>query len=374
MITLNEGGKLVINNWTFQRISSYEEGSILHAGYRKTTAVISDSIFSNNTSIKGGIFSVDSESIINIIGCSIYNTFAVNSGVIHASNNGYFNIINSEIYNNYAISSSVSQIIDVSTIPIIENTTFHDNLSLVKEKVAIEVNIACFYLWFMQKAYQDYLKANPKIYQVDSSSFIFQLIQANIIFRNGVKIYNSQSIINSFISTFTISDSLFYNITAVYYAFKMISTNANISNWVFKQITTNNSSSLFQASFESTMYIQNITFANSSLPLLSSTSSDIAMQYIIIDHIISSNSLIDIRDSLNFKYLDSVLTLSNSNTDWLIHISTSAAQIISNITVDSTINSPFWIHSSTVDIFEKVKLEQWSNHLVIDLSKNKASK
>ena len=64
LITLNEGGILNITNWVFQKISSLDEGAIVHAGYRKTFTTIANSTFTNNTSIKGGIFTIDNESVI----------------------------------------------------------------------------------------------------------------------------------------------------------------------------------------------------------------------------------------------------------------------------------------------------------------------
>ena len=36
LITVNEGGRLEIDNWKFEQISWWEEGAVLHAGYRKT--------------------------------------------------------------------------------------------------------------------------------------------------------------------------------------------------------------------------------------------------------------------------------------------------------------------------------------------------
>ena len=120
-ITIREGGNLEIINGEFSGISCVEEGAVLFAGYRRTTTVIRNSTFTNNTAITGGIFNVESESVVKVYDSVITINFAVNSGVIHSSSNGYFEFYNTGFLYNYAVSASISQVLDVSTTSIVDN-------------------------------------------------------------------------------------------------------------------------------------------------------------------------------------------------------------------------------------------------------------
>ena len=109
LIQVNEGGYLEINQSNFSAIYWFEEGPVLYAGSQRATVIITNSTFYNNTSLQGGVFNVDSESVIKIYNWEISYNFGVVSGVIHADNNGYYEVYGSHIHHNYAISSSVSQ-------------------------------------------------------------------------------------------------------------------------------------------------------------------------------------------------------------------------------------------------------------------------
>ena len=141
LISINEGGQLVITGCTFSQITCLEEGSVIYAGFQRTTTSIYSSTFVNNTSVQGGVFIVDSESVIKIYNSSLSYNFGVVSGVIQASNNGYFEIYGSHIHHNYAVSSSVSQIFDVVTTPIIDSSQFNDNIVIDSASLTSELTV-----------------------------------------------------------------------------------------------------------------------------------------------------------------------------------------------------------------------------------------
>ena len=66
----------------------------------------------NNTAITGGVFVVESESLVHIHDSLITNNFAVEAGVVLAHTNGYFEFENTTITENYAISVPVGEILD----------------------------------------------------------------------------------------------------------------------------------------------------------------------------------------------------------------------------------------------------------------------
>jgi hypothetical protein len=65
-IIVNEGGELVVENGTFSKISSFEEGGVIYMGYQKASATVKSSTFTNNTSVNGGVFFVESESVLKV--------------------------------------------------------------------------------------------------------------------------------------------------------------------------------------------------------------------------------------------------------------------------------------------------------------------
>ena len=63
-ISINQGGQLEINNCSFTNIVSYQDGAVIKAGTRQTVTIISDTKFTNNSAIQGGVFSIQEESVI----------------------------------------------------------------------------------------------------------------------------------------------------------------------------------------------------------------------------------------------------------------------------------------------------------------------
>lgn len=65
--------------------------------------------------------------MIQLYNCVILANFAIRSTLISASNNGYFEIYDSKIYHNYAVSNLISEIRNVWTEPVLDNTQIYDN-------------------------------------------------------------------------------------------------------------------------------------------------------------------------------------------------------------------------------------------------------
>ena len=63
-ISVNEGGRLEVDNCTFTNVSSFRSGAVVNAGFQKSETVIQNSIFQNNSAAEGGLFFIESESSI----------------------------------------------------------------------------------------------------------------------------------------------------------------------------------------------------------------------------------------------------------------------------------------------------------------------
>ena len=88
---------------------------MLFAGYQKAVAEIYDTTFENNTSIQGGVFQIEFESVVKLYNCNLVNNFAVEAGVVRVNKDGHFEFTNVVIRENNAISMSVAELFDTAT-------------------------------------------------------------------------------------------------------------------------------------------------------------------------------------------------------------------------------------------------------------------
>ena len=156
-INILTGGSLEINNSSFANIFNIQSGAVIYAGYTNSTTTIRNSVFTNNTSLKGGVFNIEYNSVIVLDSWVISNSFAVESGVVQSSNNGYYKFYNSIFTYNYALSSAFGEIFDVSTNPLISNWTISNNFIKSKSSILNEINRSWKDLWFLQKSFSQYL-------------------------------------------------------------------------------------------------------------------------------------------------------------------------------------------------------------------------
>ena len=96
-------------------------------------ANIYDSAFENNTALQGGVFNIESGSVIKLHNVSITHNFAVEGGVVWARNDGYFEFYSVTITENYALSLIIGEVFDVPSTSIINNCVISDNYLISKE-------------------------------------------------------------------------------------------------------------------------------------------------------------------------------------------------------------------------------------------------
>ena len=368
LISINEGGQLVITGCTFSQITCLEEGSVIYSGFQRTTTSIYSSTFVNNTSVQGGVFIVDNESAIKIYNSSLSYNFGVVSGVIQASNNGYFEIYGSHIHHNYAISSSVSQIFDVVTTPIIDSSQFNDNIVIDSTSLTSELTVKWVYLCFLPSSLKSYLIANKNLYNQVSSNRVFQLIQGSLIIQNGWTFSREVSLIDCFISQLSISNSQFYSDTISEYLIKITSSTASIINWTFYGQSSTDNSGLIQTSFGSNLTASGISYSNSTLPFINSLSSTLSLSGISLSNLSSSNPILSIDGSTNTHIRNSVMSTLNSTNYDPFTISNSEFSDITNLTMSGITNNPIYIINSNITLIDGIKISSWALDIVFDMS------
>ena len=154
-IEVEEGSRLFISNSSFTNIFSLTEGSVLTGGYRDTVTVITNSSFTNNSAVSGGVLNVQDGSVVKWYSCTIKENFAITSGVINVIQNGFFEFYDSLIFSNYAYHSPVSQLFDSQTESIISHSEIHSNQYLPESEIVEEMNTQCTNLCFWMKYFQN---------------------------------------------------------------------------------------------------------------------------------------------------------------------------------------------------------------------------
>ena len=94
-INVLTGGVLEIADSSFANVFNAQSGAVVYAGYKNSLTTIKNSVFVNNTSLKGGVFNIEYNSVVVLNNWSVTNSFAVESAVVQCSNNGYYQFYNS---------------------------------------------------------------------------------------------------------------------------------------------------------------------------------------------------------------------------------------------------------------------------------------
>ena len=105
--------------------------------------IIQSTTFQNNTSLQGGVFNIESESVVKVYDSLITQNFAVEGGVVKAHNGGYFEFVNTTITRNYALSITIGEILDTASPSVIAGCSIYNNYILTKQQVLSEINSRC---------------------------------------------------------------------------------------------------------------------------------------------------------------------------------------------------------------------------------------
>ena len=151
------GGEVNVTNSVFPNIYNFQSGAVMYAGDQNPKTTSKNSVFTNNTSITGGVFDVEYNSLLILDSCSVFNNFAFQSGVVQINSNGYFQFYNSIFHHNYAISSSFGEIFDTSQLSVLNNCTLYQNYIKLYEEIINEVK-SWVDLWFLHKEFKTYIK------------------------------------------------------------------------------------------------------------------------------------------------------------------------------------------------------------------------
>ena len=120
----------------------------------------------------------------------------------------------------------------------------------------------------MNDEFKQYLIDNPTSYSITVSKRVFQLISANLEINNNTVMYNEGALIDSFVSTVTMSDSQFYDLTTTFSAFTISSSILNTSNLTIHNISATDNLSLFTVTLDSVLSMDTMKYHSSFVSFL----------------------------------------------------------------------------------------------------------
>ena len=183
MLSATTGATISISNSKFTSNWNYINGAVASVDTLGTSIKFYNSVFQNNTSIKGGVLNVENQGFIYWSNCSFQTNFAIQSGVIQVSNDGYYEIHSSIVSNNYAYSLPVTEFYLSSSQSIIEGSSISNNKQLSSSTVIQEIS-SWNVLWFLSSDFKTYLTSNPNLMKFSQTVNSIQLISSSLLISN----------------------------------------------------------------------------------------------------------------------------------------------------------------------------------------------
>ena len=335
LIEVTAGAEIYIYESYFINNSNYLSGGVAVISSAGAILSIFDSIFINNTSIKGGVFDIENQGFLILNNSTLQNNFAIQSGVIQTGNDGYFNIYLSILTNNFAYSSPISELFLSSTLSIINNSTIQNNEWLAKDDILQQLN-NWSNLWFLSSQFKLLLLQNSDLMNIIPISNSFHLISSSLSINNFTTVVNQNNFLACFQSSFYLSDSIIKDIDLQSNLFYISSTSLTVNNVLFSNITTKNIDAyVISALLDSSIYLANIEYVNSSWSFFNSYSAQISLINMNITSISLKNYLMSFLSWDSISIVNSSITSIVSSASSALYYSRSTIDFIQNLTISN---------------------------------------
>ena len=290
LFLLNEGATVEIRQSVIKNIYSYETASFMSAGNKGVVAYIYDTEFYNNTATEASLFYVQFSSVVKLYNCTIRNNFAIESGIIKVVSDGYFEFYNVTITQNYALTELIGHIFDSVNYSVLDNTLIYDNKIVSSAEIQTELNTRCTFLCFIPTDFKTYITANPERLVVIQTKHLFLNILGNLIIRNDSVISNQDSLVNSYASSLTFSNSVIENIQMSQSSIIITGSQVTFENTTITSITSSISPApaFILVSLGSTLSGTIIRFTDNVVPFLNMIDSTLSIDGLIINGVISA--------------------------------------------------------------------------------------
>ncbi|CAI2379456.1 unnamed protein product [Moneuplotes crassus] len=371
LMEVYEGARVTIEDSNFQEIYTLEEGAVIFAGNRKAQIEIRNSTFRENSAVTGGVFNIESSSVIKVYDSLFSNNFAVQACVIYAVNFGSFEIYNTTVTQNNAVANSFARIFDAPTTSIINNSTIYENNGLTSEEVTSELTIACSKLCFLSEKFKAYLLANPNVYSIVSSSYVIQVIIGALEINNFSNFYHDSEILDVSDSTLTIQNMDFHNLSEVHNVIKVSSSTVSMDTVKFYEIesATSSTTPLIRFAYECVLTLNNLEYYNSSAAFLSISASlgNISMLSFHEVHVNTSNPrpIIELDGNTEMLILDWYVVNTSTSSEYLVTSDHNSVVSIKNMTFTGIRQSPISFSSCTIGTMDQININSCSRGIVL---------
>ena len=197
---------------------------------------------------------------------------------------------------------------------------------------------------------------------------MFQLIHSNLVIEDNSEFTDSESIVDSYVSSVAISDSKFSRLSSVDNTLKIVGSTLNITNCEFDNITTSDNSELIEVAFDSILNVEGLSLSNSTLPFLELISASADVKRLTLNSVTSENRII-IVDSVYRLVIDG-LTMRGvySINSEPFEIYRSSVNLLKNVDIIDFDQAPLIIKNSQVEIVDSMKLTNCSLPAVVENS------
>ena len=365
-MVLENQATVYISDGRFMNLYSYSDGAVIRGIASKTSTIIENSTFMNNSAQNGGVFSATDESLIKCTGCTITNNAAVSSGVISVALNGYFEFYNSTIAFNIANNNPISQLFDSASISKINNWSLYENDGLTRAELVIEFNVNCSKLWFLSDNYKAYSRINfTPVLNDDAEESLFQLISASLVIENSSIIRNQSAIVNSFVSEVTFDSSTLTDIEFIDIWIQAVVSQLTMTNMNILNLNNLNETDFILALLDSTLTITDLEYSDSNSILFNARTSSVQVDGITFTNIFNATHLGAIASSSDISVND--ISSSNSvvtGTDLFLITETNNVSL-SNFDIQNSEKLVLKIEKSNLAMYDSMSIRNCTSSLYI---------
>ncbi|CAI2380520.1 unnamed protein product [Moneuplotes crassus] len=373
-IEVFEGARVVIEDSTFQNVYTLEEGAVLFAGRREAEVVIRNSTFREIYALTGGVFNIESSSVVKVYDSTFSNNFAVVACVVYAVNFGSFELYNITATLNYAVSNPFALIFDAPSTSIISNSTIYDNQALAPAKVKSEITIACSSLCFLSSKFKAYLLAHPELYFITSSSYMIQVIIGALTIKDSTRFFHDAKILDLSESALTIENTDFYNCSNAHNMLKASTSRVSMRGVKFYDMVTSPASttSLVRFAYECVLDINGVEYYNSTAQFISITSSEGIINGINIHDVTVSledpNPIVQLDENIGISISDWEFRNSSVRSDYLEMSHKTSISNMKNVNFTGINQSPIYFSECTIGTMKGITINACTRGIVFSLS------
>lgn len=183
------------------------------------------------------------------------------------------------------------------------------------------------------------------------------MISSNLKIQNNTLIYNEGAIIDTFVSTLTVSDSIFHDLDTTFSVFTITSSTINASNMTFYDITATDNLAILTVTLDSVMNLNSIMFYNSLVPFATCLTSDAAISNVHLSNITSNAVVLNLKSlkslTMESVMIDNVLNTFSSNA---FIIDSSVGSLIKNVTIKNIHQVSLKISNSMITTIDELMI------------------